>query len=122
MKVVFIAIPTRGTVKDGKLTESFLRDLAALHKDHPDIAFIAPMVQDYQLLGYMGVDATYEVWGQRCEAVLAKCDEMWVMCYDGWAEPIKEMSPLNTSVGVYGEICTAMKLGVTINFIPGYAA
>jgi len=118
MKVVFIAIPTKGTVTDGKLNESFLKDFAALHTNFPDVAFIAPMVQDYQLLGHMKVEATYEVWGRRCEAVLAKCDEMWVMCYDGWCAPVTEMNAANTSVGVYGEICTALTLGVPVDFIP----
>lgn len=117
MKVVFIAIPTKGTVRNGALTESFMRDFAAMHTNCPDIAFIAPMVQDYQLLGYMGVSATYDVWGERCEAILAKCDEMWVLCYEGWREPVDTMSNDNTSWGVAGEIATARKLNIPVRFL-----
>lgn len=117
MKVVFIAIPTKGTVVDGKLTETFLSELAELHIHFPNVAFIAPMVQDYQILRHMNVDATYDVWGKRCEAVLAVCDELWVMCYDGWRDPSKEKSDVNTSDGVYGEICTARRLSIPINFV-----
>lgn len=117
MKVVFIAIPTKGTVKDGKLTDAFIQDLAELHTHFPDVAFIAPMVQDYQILGHMNVAATYEVWGRRCEAVLAKCDELWVMCYEGWRDPDMEMSAVNTSEGVYGEICTALTYSKPIHYV-----
>jgi hypothetical protein len=96
--IIFIAIPTKGTVTDGKLNESFLRTLARLHQDFPDYTFISPMVQDYQLLPYMdNVEATWEKWGHHCRDLIAVCDEVWVLMYAGWS----------TSVGVAGEVAHA---------------
>jgi hypothetical protein len=95
MALIFIAIPTKGTVSEGALTSEFLKDLATLTLKFPEHTFIAPMVQDYALLKYMpNVDATWEVWGRHCRTLIERSDEVWVMEYFGW----------DTSVGVAGEI------------------
>lgn len=85
--LVFIAIPTKGTVVDGKLSDEFLKHLADLHIAYPNFTFWAPMVQDYALLKFMpNVDATWEVWGAHCRRMIEACDEVWVLKYDGWRE------------------------------------
>ena len=112
-RIIFIAIPTKGTVNpeaDGKpahLKEEFLAFLAKLHMDYPSCTFIAPMVQDYQLLRHMSVTATWEDWGKHCRAIIPKCDEVWVLKYNGY----------DTSVGVAGEIACAEEHNVPVFFI-----
>lgn len=105
--LVFIAIPTKGTVIDGALTEAFLKKLADLHVTFHEHTFIAPMVQDYQLLKHMTVTATWEDWGKHCRAIIPRCDEVWVLKYPGWA----------TSVGVAGEIQCAKENGVPVVYL-----
>lgn len=108
MALIFIAIPTKGTVTDGKLNEQFLKDLAMLHLKHPEHTFVAPMVQDYQLLKYMpNTDATWECWGQHCRIRIERCDTVWVLQYDGW----------DTSKGVAAEIEHAQKFLKLITFV-----
>lgn len=116
--VVFIAIPTAGTVENGAIKEVVLADLARLHEQYPDTAFVCPMVQDYQLLRHMNVDATYDVWGERCEALIAVCDEVWVLMYKGWERPtVRPDEQYNTSVGVAGEIKYALHNNTKVVFV-----
>ena len=110
MGLVFIAVPTKGVVTDGKLNVSFIRFVAQLHRVFPDLTFAVPMIQDYALLPYLeGIDATWEVWGQHCDRLIKVCDEVWVIHYDGWAE----------STGVKAEIALAAKYGKKLyHFLP----
>lgn len=108
MALIFIAIPSKGTVKDSKLTEEFLADLATLHLKYPEHTFVAPMVQDYQLLRHMpALNATWQDWGKHCRLLIERCDAVWIMKYEGW----------DTSVGVEGELQHAQKFLKTINFV-----
>lgn len=103
-KLVFIAIPTKGTVKDGHLTHKFLSQLADFHHIWPDTTFIAPMVQDYQLLPFMSITATWEDWGKHCRVIIPRCDEVWVLKYTGW----------DKSIGVAGEIACAKQHDIPV--------
>lgn len=94
-KLIFIAIPTAGTVKDSKLTDEFLKFFANLHQDFPQHTFISPMVQDYQILPHLkNKDANWETWGDHCRTIIPKCDELWILPFPGW----------DTSKGVAGEV------------------
>jgi hypothetical protein len=104
--LVFIAVPSAGVVKDGALTQEFLKDLAELHIKHPHYTFISPMVQDYALLPYMTVDATWEDWGHHCRKIIERVDAVWVLMYNGW----------ETSIGVQGEINHAYRHGITVEY------
>lgn len=107
MSLIFIAIPTAGTVQNEELTPKFLKFLAALHTKYPQHTFIAPMVQDYQILKYMNVTATWEDWGKHCRTIIARCDEVWVLKFAGW----------DLSVGVAGEIECGVKHNTPIQFL-----
>lgn len=105
MSLIFIAIPTKGTVVNGHLTPKFLQYLADLHLNHPEHTFIAPMVHDYQLLQYMPqVTATWENWGRHCRTLIERSDEVWVLKFDGY----------DTSVGVAGEVRHAQEHDVPV--------
>lgn len=94
-KVIFIAVPSKGVVADGKLKREFLQHMAQLTIQNPQLTFISPMVQDYQLLEFMpGTTATWVDWGKHCKALIERSDEIWVLMYEGW----------DTSTGVAGEI------------------
>lgn len=107
MKLVFIAIPTQGTVIDGSLSSDFLRTLAQLHADRPDCTFIAPMIQDYQLLPFMSVTASWADWGKHCRELISRSDEVWVLTYDGF----------DSSIGVAAEIECANEHGKPVYFL-----
>lgn len=107
MMVVFIAIPSKGIANEGQLTVEFLQKLAELHVKYPGCSFIAPMVQDYQLLKHIKTTATWEDWGKHCKAIIPRCDEVWVLQYDGW----------DTSVGVAAEIECARENKVPVRFV-----
>lgn len=105
--LIFIAIPTKGTVTNRLLTPKFLQHLAQLQITYPMHTFIAPMVQDYAVLPYMTVSATWAEWGHHCKKLIEVSDEVWVLQYDGW----------DTSVGVQGEITHAATCKKQVMFI-----
>jgi len=86
MRVVYIAVPSRGVV-NGNLTSGFIEEMAILTEENRNCCFISPMLQNYQLLGYMRVHgAEWADWEEHCTALIKKCDEMWVIKYRGWEE------------------------------------
>jgi hypothetical protein len=66
------------------------------------------MIQDYALLPYLKVEATWEVWGHHCKALIEACREVWILMYPGWAK----------STGVRGEIEIAEDFGTPVVRIP----
>ena len=122
-KVVFIAMPTEGsTLREsadtGRMREAVYKDLARLHEQYPDHTFIAPMVQDYCLLPHMLVEANWEQWGDHCRRLIERCDEVWVLMYEGWRKPVYAMDDIyNTSKGVRGELEHAAMHRVPVSFL-----
>jgi hypothetical protein len=106
-QLIFIAVPSSGVVRDGALTSEFISDLAELHTRYPQHTFISPMLQDYALLPYMKLNATWEDWGHHCRTIIERSDEVWVLMYDGW----------ETSVGVRGECEHANKHNIPVQHI-----
>lgn len=93
--IVFVCIPTAGTVLNGALTDEFLKHLADLHVQNPDLTFVAPMVQDYQILKFMkGVEPNWEAWGDHCRKLIERADIVLCLKYPGW----------DVSKGVTGEL------------------
>lgn len=107
MSLIFIAIPTKGTVSDGKLNTSFLADFAALYTRFPDLTFLSPMVQDYQMLPHMCVLPLWDHWAVHCKRIIERSDEVWVLKYPGY----------DTSVGVAGEVAHANAVGVPVKYV-----
>jgi hypothetical protein len=108
MSLIFIAVPTKGTVTNGTLNEQFLEDVAKLHLKYPMHTFIVPMIQDYQLLKYLpSTEATWADWGHHCRTLIEHSDVLWVLEYEGW----------DTSVGVQGEIEHAHLHKIPIRYI-----
>lgn len=105
--LIFISIPSKGTVKDGKIREEIFQDLATLYMENPNVGFVCTMAEQYQLLKYLNLSPTYDVFGSRCEAVVERCTAIWVLMYDGW----------DTSVGVKGEIDHAIKHKIEVAFV-----
>lgn len=98
-KIIFIAMPTKGTAEassaaTGLLKEQVYLELARLHDEHPDYTFVAPMVQDYLLLKHLDKEPVWAVWGDRCRRLIERADEVWVLMFEGW----------DVSVGVQGEL------------------
>lgn len=122
-KVIFIGMPTKGSASlescdTGRMHEHVYKDIARLHEMYPSYTFVAPMVQDYCLLRYMNVEAAWEQWGDHCRRLIERCDEVWILMYDGWRKPVYAMDDIyNTSKGVRGELEHAAKSRIPISFI-----
>lgn len=108
MSLIFIAMPTKGSVISDQIRSNVLQDIALLHVAYPQHTFIAPMIQDYQLLPYLpSISATWEDWGKHCRCLIEKSDEVWVMMLEGWKE----------STGVTAEVEYATSLGIDVKYL-----
>jgi len=122
-KVIFVAMPTKGSAmresaQTGRLYSHVYAAMAKLHEKYPDHTFTAPMVQDYMLLPHLSADPTWEVWGDRCRRLIERCDEVWVLMFEGWTKPVYTMdSTYNTSKGVRGELEHAVRHRKPVCFI-----
>lgn len=107
-KLIFIAMPTAGSVWDGKIRPAVLKWLAKLHAENETYTFVAPMVQDYQILQYLdGFEPNWQTWGNHCKRLIRVADEVWVMPMPGWKQ----------SVGVQAEITYANELDVPVTVL-----
>ena len=119
MALIFVSAASKTAVNGACLTSAFLEDVAKLHDNFPQHAFLCPLIQGYAILPYLQDKvATWNVWGEYCEKVLTPCDEMWVLLGPGWESPIEEADGIhNTSQGVAAEIAIAKRQGKQIIFI-----
>ena len=107
-KLVFLAMPTRGTVVDNKVKPEVNSFVAYLHDLHQNTAFLCPVIQDYQVLPYLTKGkASWKEWENRCKAKIKVADELWVLKYPEW----------NCSIGVAEEIEFAITNGIKVVYI-----
>lgn len=121
--MIFVAMPSLGTVDDytlktGLLRESVYRKLADLFDKNPGKVFIAPVITGYLLAPYMEKSPEWFNWRDHCLSILDRCDEVWVLMYEGWTLPTPVMDTLhNISIGVHGEITHALQSGKSVKFV-----
>jgi hypothetical protein len=66
----------------------------------------------------MCVEPNWEQWGDHCRRLIERCDEVWVLMYEGWRKPVYAMDDTyNTSKGVRGELEHAVECHVPVSFI-----
>lgn len=116
MSVVFISVPSHGNFSCTSMSpetwntsHSLLALIARLHVDYPNTTFVVPSIQNYAILSFlpMNIDSDYDSWKVRCEALIDKCDEVWVLKTPGWSK----------SKGVAAEIEYAHSLNKNIIYI-----
>lgn len=71
------------------------------HFIYSSISHCHQMAKDHRL------PTNFEFWRDYDKAMLSKCDQLFVLCLDGW----------KNSVGVQAEIEIAKELGLTIKYI-----
>lgn len=110
MKVSFVSVPSAGLftfslARRWNICGSLLNVIAALHKERPNDVFVCPSLQNYQVLHLMPEGSKdYSVWRERCKMLIARCDEVLVLPFNGW----------NESVGVADEILCAKNMNMPV--------
>ena len=66
----------------------------------------APIPHSHPITRYGG-NGSWEYWAEFDKHMLGACDELWVLCLDGW----------DTSVGVAAEVKWAKAAGMKIRYI-----
>ncbi len=107
-KTIFISSPYSSkdqSVVDERYRQVCLYCAKALREGHLVFSPIAHGHAIAQFDSDLPVDWAF--WNAYCTSFINACDELWVLCLDGWDE----------STGVKGEIEIATKLGKEIKYI-----
>lgn len=106
-KVIYLATPY--THESAAVEEHrFLKvtEVSGLLLDH-GIVNISPITQSHEQCKMFDLDGTWEFWQHIDREFLHRCDELYVLCEDGW----------QTSVGVAAEIEYMTKLNKPIKYL-----
>ncbi len=112
--IIFVSVQSRGVFNyegyprsEWVMNSTFVQVMAALHREYPNNAIIAPSIQNYALLPALpDLQADYESWRKRCEDLIRVCGKVIVLRFPGWEE----------SVGVKEEIKFAIELGIPVTY------
>jgi hypothetical protein len=108
-KLVYVASPYTST--DKVLQE--IRYIGAavgtgwLMNTYQDISFYSPISHTHPIATYCKLPGHWEFWKQFDETVLSRCNEIWVLCLDGWQQ----------STGVTAELQIAVELGLPVKYV-----
>lgn len=75
--------------------------------NHPELSFFSPICHTHPIATLCKLPGHWEYWKQYDEAMLSRCDEIWVLCLEG----------VEQSKGVNAEIQLAKELGIPIWYI-----
>jgi hypothetical protein len=68
---------------------------------------LSPIASSHTIALYCNLPAEFDFWAALDHDIIDRCDEVWVLCLDGW----------DSSVGVTNECEYARSRGKTIRFI-----
>ena len=108
-KLIYIASPythTDEAIKDFR-NKAVAIATGYLMNKYPDLSFFSPICHTHPIARLCNIKGDWEYWKHQDEAMLSRCDELWVLCLDGWEE----------SVGVTAEIGIAKELGLEIKYV-----
>lgn len=71
------------------------------------IVNFSPITQSHEQAKYCDLPTDWEFWRNIDLSVLSHCDEVWILCLDGW----------KSSIGVQSEIAAAQITGKPIRYI-----
>ena len=103
-KLIYLAQPYSHENKDVRIWryEKALKAVAAGMKWH--VYFISPIIQSHLVAETFDLSTDFEYWKIMDEAILSRCDEMWILNLPGWYK----------SVGVKEEYKIAKKHGIPV--------
>src|ERR1700739_3365873 len=78
-----------------------------LMNNFADYAFFSPICHTHPIATLCKLPGHWEFWKKYDEAMLSRCDEIWVLCLEGWEQ----------SKGVTAEVNIAKDLGLTVKHI-----
>lgn len=91
LKVVYLASPYSHPDKDvmqRRFEEVCVVHAELLEKIGDCYAFIGPIAASHSIAQLADLPTNWEFWKAQDEALLSKCDELWVLELDGWDKSI----------------------------------
>jgi len=108
-KLIYVASPYTSPLRAVEETRNIKVAVAMgwLMNAYPDLSFFSPICHTHPIATLCKLPGHWEYWKKYDEAMLSRCDEIWVLCLDGVEE----------SKGVNAEIELAKKLGVDLWYL-----
>jgi|SRR5208337_517050 len=81
-----------------------------LMNKYQDLSFFSPITHTHPIAVHCALPGYWQFWAAYDQCMLSRCDEVWVLCLDGW----------RASSGVTAELKIARETGMPVKFvIPG---
>lgn len=108
-KLIYIASPYSHPNREVEETRNTAVATATgyLMNAYPELSFFSPICHTHPIATVCKLPGHWEYWKQYDEAMLSRCNELWVLCIDGW----------ETSKGVTAELELAKNLGLRVQHI-----
>ncbi len=108
-KLIYVASPythTDPAIEDERNISVALAT-GYLMNHYAALAFFSPICHSHIIARNCNILGQWEYWKHLDEIMISKCDELWVLCLEGWEK----------SVGVTAEVKYAKELGLEIKYI-----
>ena len=66
----------------------------------PELAFFSPICHTHPIATLCKLPGNWEFWKRYDEAMLSRCDEIWVLCIDGWEDSKGIAAELELAAGI----------------------
>ncbi len=78
-----------------------------LMDQYKDLSFFSPITHTHPIAVHCKLPGYWQFWAAYDRCMLSRCDELWVLCIDGW----------RTSNGVTAELKIARETGMPIHYV-----
>ena len=87
-KLIYVASPYSSPNRAVEETRNINVAVAMgwLMNAYPELSFFSPICHTHPIATLCKLPGHWEYWKQYDEAMLSRCDEIWVLCLDGWQE------------------------------------
>jgi hypothetical protein len=108
-KLIYVASPYSSPNREMEETRNTAVAVAMgwLMNTYADLSFFSPICHTHPIAVLCKLPGNWEYWKQYDEAMLSRCDEIWVLCLAGVEE----------SKGVNAELAFAETLGLPIKYL-----
>ena len=108
-KLIYVASPYSNpdrAVEEERNT-AVARAMGYLMNAYRELSFFSPICHTHPIAALCKLPGHWEYWQRYDEAMLSRCDEIWVLCLDGWKE----------SKGVAAELKVSKEIGLPLWFL-----
>lgn len=108
-KLIYVASPYTSPDKAMQEYRFVAVAIAAgwLMNKYQELSFFSPITHTHPIASHCTLPGHWQFWAAYDQCVLSRCDEIWILCLDGWRK----------STGVTAELKIARDAGLPVRYV-----